>query len=64
MLVQSVLRARGKNNLSEHSPDHLTEQELSRMLRFANAAAGLITTKKGALRSMPEPADIQRLIGG
>ena len=62
MLVQSVLRARGKNNLSEHSPDHLTEQELSRMLRFANAAAYLVTTRRGAIRSMPEPKQVQALL--
>lgn len=61
MLVQSVLRARGKNNLSEHSPDHLTEQELSRMLRFANAAY-LVTTRRGAIRSMPEPEQVQALL--
>ena len=62
MLVQSVLRARGKNNLSEHSPDHLTEQDLSRMLRFANAAAYLVTTRRGAIRSMPEPEQVQALL--
>lgn len=61
MLVQSVLRARGKNNLSEHSPDHLTEQELSRMLRFANAAY-LFTTRRGAIRSMPELEQVQVLL--
>lgn len=61
MLVQSVLRARGKNNLSEHSPDHLTEQELSRMLRFANVAY-LVTTRRGAIRSMPEPEQVQALL--
>jgi fructokinase len=32
------------------------------MLRFANAAAGLITTKKGALRSMPDPDDVLKLM--
>lgn len=61
MLVQSVLRARGKNNLSEHT-DHLTEQDLSRMLRFANAAAYLVTTRRGAIRSMPEPEQVQALL--
>jgi sugar/nucleoside kinase (ribokinase family) len=32
------------------------------MLRFANAAAGLITTKKGAIRSMPTRAEIDRVL--
>jgi fructokinase len=32
------------------------------MLRFANAAAYLITTKKGALRVMPYPAEIEELL--
>ena len=32
------------------------------MLRFANAAAYLVTTRKGALRSMPEPEQIQEIL--
>ena len=32
------------------------------MLSFANAAAGLVTTRKGALRSMPEHDEIHRLM--
>lgn len=44
--------------------DALSQQQLEEMLRFANAAAGLITTRKGAIRSMPEPEEIRRLIGG
>ncbi len=31
-----------------------TEEQLRDMLRFANAAASIVTTKKGALRVMPE----------
>jgi fructokinase len=31
------------------------------MLRFANAAAYLVTTKKGAIRSMPSKQVIQTL---
>ena len=37
-------------------------QRLREMLSFANAAAGLVTTKKGALRSMPEPEAVRRLL--
>lgn len=40
----------------------LSEEELSEMLKFANAAASLITTKKGALRVMPKEEEICALI--
>ena len=39
-----------------------SEEELKEMLTFANAAASLITTKKGALRVMPEKGEIDELI--
>ena len=39
-----------------------TEAELRQMLRFANAAAAIITTKKGALRVMPDEDAILALI--
>lgn len=42
--------------------DHLTGEDLSQMLRFANAGASLITTKKGALKVMPEKEEILSLI--
>jgi fructokinase len=32
------------------------------MLRFANAAAYLVTTKKGAIRSMPEKAQVLEIL--
>ena len=50
--------------LLDHGLEALEEAGLGEMLRFANAAAGLITTRRGALRSMPEFADIQRVTGG
>ena len=40
------------------------EQGLKSMLRFANAAASIITTRKGALRVMPEPEEVRRLAFG
>lgn len=40
----------------------LTEERLREMLRFANAAASVITTRKGALRVMPEPEEIYALL--
>ncbi len=46
----------------EHGLEDLTEQQLAEMLRFANAAASLITTKKGALRVMPMAEEIEQLI--
>ena len=39
-----------------------SEQSLTDMLRFANAAAYLVTTKKGAIRSMPEKADVLEIL--
>ena len=38
------------------------EESLRDMLRFANAAAYLVTTKKGAIRSMPDPADVEAIL--
>lgn len=40
----------------------LTECDLTQMLRLANAAAYLVTTKKGALRSMPEPEQVKAIL--
>lgn len=37
-------------------------EKLGQMLTFANAAAALITTRKGALRVMPERAEVEALI--
>lgn len=45
-----------------HGLDHLSEENLSEMLTFANAAAALITTKKGALRVMPSVEEICSLV--
>ncbi len=48
----------------DHGLDHLTEADLEEMLLFANGAASIVTTRKGALRSMPDREEIQRLISG
>ena len=40
-----------------------TREELTQMLTFANAAAAIVTTRKGALRVMPEEAEIKALMG-
>lgn len=42
------------NYILEHGIENLTEEQLAEMLTFANSAAALITTKKGAIRAMPE----------
>ncbi|MFG6384039.1 MAG: carbohydrate kinase [Lachnospiraceae bacterium] len=42
--------------------EHLTKEDLEQMLTFANAAAYLVTTKKGAIRSMPEVEEIKKII--
>ena len=42
----------------------LDEEKLKEMLTFANAAASIITTRKGALRVMPQVREIEELIAG
>ena len=49
--------------ICEHGLDNLTEENLFEMLQFANAAASIITTRKGALRVMPEEKEIAGLLG-
>ena len=46
----------------EHGLDGLNENDLTQMLRFANAAAYLVTTKKGAIRSMPEREQVEVIL--
>ena len=48
--------------LLENDFAHLTEGQLGEMLEFANAAAALVTTKKGAIRSMPSKEEILEII--
>jgi fructokinase len=50
------------NFVLEHGITALTEPQLTQMLRFANAAAYLVTTKKGAIRSMPERAQVEQIL--
>ena len=52
------------NYVLEHGLDGLTPEDLQQMLRYANAAASLITTRKGALRVMPSGEDVERLLHG
>lgn len=50
------------HNLLERNIDELTEDDLKQMLIFANAAAYLVTTKKGAIRSMPTIDEVWKMI--
>lgn len=48
----------------EHDFYNLTEEQLGEMLTFANAAAAIVTTKKGAIKAMPERMEVEALIKG
>ena len=50
------------NYILEHDFENLTEEELGEMLTFANAAAALVTMRKGAIRAMPEKEEVINLI--
>ena len=50
------------NFVLERGLDGLTRDELRQMLRFANAAAYLVTTRKGAIKSMPERALVEAIL--
>lgn len=50
------------NGVLTHGLEDLTEEVLGEILTYANAGAALITMKKGAIRSMPEPAQIDEMI--
>lgn len=42
--------------------ENLDEKKLTEMLTFANAAASIVTTRKGALRVMPEVEEVEAFI--
>lgn len=44
----------------EHGLEALTDADLTEMLDFANCAASIVTTRKGALRVMPSREEIKR----
>ena len=50
------------NFVLAHGLDGLTVDDLTQMLRFANTAAYLVTTRKGAIRSMPERDEVDKLL--
>lgn len=50
------------NFVLEWGLDGLTKGDLTTMLSFANTTAYLVTTRKGAIRSMPERAEVEALL--
>ena len=46
------------NYVLDHGLEALTDEQLKEMLTFANAAASIITTRKGALRVMPTREEV------
>ena len=46
----------------DHGLECLTDEDLKQMLTFANAAAALITTRKGALRVMPSREEVENTL--
>ncbi len=50
------------NYVLDHDLEKLTADNLKELLTFANAAASLITTRKGALRVMPSREDVLTFI--
>lgn len=50
------------NSILKQGLDGMDKQKLYDMLEFANAAASIITTRKGALKVMPEEADVRNFI--
>lgn len=50
------------HHVLKYGLNNMDEERLYRMLTFANGAASIITTRKGALRVMPELHEIEKLI--
>ena len=48
--------------LLENGITGLTPEQRKDMLRFANAAAYIVTTRKGAIRAMPEREEVEQLL--
>ena len=50
------------NYILDHGMDDLTEENLRELLLFANAGASIITTRKGALKVMPQKSEIDSFL--
>lgn len=51
------------HHVLEYGLQDMNEEQLKRMLTFANAAASIITTRKGALRVMPAEEEVREFLG-
>lgn len=50
------------NYICENGLDNLSENQLEEMLSFANAAASIVTTRAGAILSMPVMDEIKEML--
>lgn len=50
------------HHILKYGIENLDEEKLKGMLTFANAAASIVTTRKGALRVMPEADEVYELM--
>ena len=50
------------HHVLKYGLDDLDQEKLTEMLTFANAAASIITTRKGALRVMPEVEEVEAFV--
>ena len=50
------------HDVLEHGINDRKDDDVKKMLTFANAAASLITTRKGALRVMPEKGEVEAVV--
>ena len=48
--------------LIDNSIDELNEVKIKEMISFASAAASIVTTRKGAICSMPHPIEVENLM--
>ena len=46
----------------EHDFNNLTEKQLEELLKLANAAAAIVTTRKGVIRAIPKKSEIEELL--
>ena len=50
------------HDVLENGIETFTKERLERMLNLANAAASIVTTRRGALRVMPTPEEIEAIL--
>lgn len=50
--------------ICDNGLSNLTEDKLYEMIRYANAAASIVTTRAGAILSMPSKEEIERCLNG